>query len=241
MLENIATTFNEVLNHHLVTGNSGLLLLGISFLGGVISSISPCTLGILPLIISYIAGYGKNNVLQTFIQMLSFSFGLSFILSIVGIISVYLGKVFVALGGDIWVLIIASLILVLGLNLLGVLDIYYPQLIKKMPANSKNGLFIFPFIIGVFFALAATPCSTPILVSILGFASLSKSVVYSILLLFMFAMGQAVIIILAGVFTSMLVNMKKFAAISEIIIKTAGFILVLCALYIYQRVFSQFF
>lgn len=241
MLENLTVFFNNILSHGLSSFHASIFLLFIAFLGGIVSSLSPCTLGILPLIIGYVAGYGKNKPHQTFIQMLSFSLGLSFVLSLVGILSVYLGRVFTALGGDIWVLFIASLVLVLGLNLLGVLDIYFPQFIKKMPTNSKNGLFIFPFIIGMFFALASTPCSTPILVSILGFASLSDNVLYSILLLFVFALGQTVIMILAGMFTTVLLNFRKLASKTEIILKISGVILILCALYMYYRVFSQFF
>ncbi|MBE7705753.1 MAG: cytochrome c biogenesis protein CcdA [Cyanobacteria bacterium SIG30] len=240
MFEDFIIMCNNALNCQMALGANGAIILLISFFGGILSSLSPCTLSILPLVVSYVAGYGKKNTLHTFIQMLSFTLGLSFVLSIVGVVSVYLGRVFTALGGDIWVLFIASLILILGLNLLGAIDIYFPQIIKKMPINNKNGLFLFPFIIGAFFALASTPCSTPILISIMGFASLSDNVYYSILLLFAFAMGQGIIIILTGIFASLLVNAKKFVHLSEIIMKIAGIILIICAFLMYYKVFSQF-
>ncbi len=240
MLDDLILVCNNVLGCHLALGEGGIILLLVTFLGGIISSLSPCTLGILPLIISYIMGYSKKTPFETFIQLLSFSLGLSFVMSVVGIISAYIGRVFVAIGGDYWVLIIASLLVVLGLNLLGMLDLYFPQIIKKMPVNKTGGLFLFPFLIGMFFALASTPCSTPILVSIMGFASLSNNILYSMGLLFMFAMGQAVIIILLGVFTSALVNAKKMVFLNGIIMKLAGILFVLCGIYMYYRVFSQF-
>ena len=43
------------------------ILLLISFLGGILSSISPCSLGMLPLIIGYVGGYGDSNKFKTFI------------------------------------------------------------------------------------------------------------------------------------------------------------------------------
>ena len=58
------------------SGNNFILpiLLGVSFFAGVLSSISPCSLGMLPLIIGYVGGYSKESNKKLFIQMLSFSF-----------------------------------------------------------------------------------------------------------------------------------------------------------------------
>ena len=240
MLDDLILVCNNTLGCNLALGSGGIILLFATLLGGVISSLSPCTLGILPLIISYVAGYSKKTPFETFVQLLSFSLGLAFVMSVVGVISAYIGRVFVAAGGDYWVLIIASLLVVLGLNLLSVLDLHFPQFIKQMPVNKAGGLFAFPFLIGILFALASTPCSTPILVSIMGFASLSNNILYSMGLLFMFAMGQAVIIIVLGVFTSAIKNAKKLANLSGIIMKLAGVLFILCGIYMYYRVFSQF-
>lgn len=48
---------------------SMLILFGASFLGGLISSISPCSLSMLPLIIGYIGGYSDAKPLKTLVQM----------------------------------------------------------------------------------------------------------------------------------------------------------------------------
>ena len=56
------------------SGNHFILpfLLGVSFLAGVLSSLSPCSLGMLPLIIGYVGGYSKESNKKLFLQMLSF-------------------------------------------------------------------------------------------------------------------------------------------------------------------------
>lgn len=46
-----------------------------SFIGGVVASISPCSLSILPLIIGYVGGYSEQKPLKTFVQMIFFVIG----------------------------------------------------------------------------------------------------------------------------------------------------------------------
>lgn len=49
----------------LFTQNGSLLVLfALSFLGGLVASISPCSLAMLPIIIGYIGGYSKENRLK---------------------------------------------------------------------------------------------------------------------------------------------------------------------------------
>ena len=98
------------------SSQSVALFLMVSFLGGVLSSISPCSLGMIPLIVGYVGGYGDSNKFKTFIQLSSFVLGLAVVLSIIGIICALTGQVFVSFGGAYWVLFLASLILIFGLN-----------------------------------------------------------------------------------------------------------------------------
>lgn len=231
----------DIFTSYLQNGEFSLFVLLISFAGGVISSLSPCTLGILPIVTGYVIGYdNERKSFYTFIQMLSFVLGLSVILTAIGIICALSGKVFIAIGGNYWVLFMASLIMILGLNLVGVVEIPIPVIIKKMPKTKGKSLFIYPFILGVFFALASTPCSTPILAGIMSFATLSQNIMYSALLLLAFSLGQGVIIILAGIFSSLIKNMKSINKYSGLLMKAAGGLLILSSLFIFYKIFSPF-
>ncbi len=237
--------FIRELSLKIQTGEFSFMFLFIAFLGGVIASLSPCSLGILPIIAAYVGGYGDDSDskanLKNFIGLLSFVLGLSVVLTIIGIICALTGKVFASMLGPYWVLIIASLILVMGLNLLGVLELNLPAIVKKMPKQNGKGLFLYPFIVGAVFALATTPCSTPILASIMSFATLSKNLINAALMLFLFALGQGVIIILVGLSASFLKNAKKFSNFGEILLKVSGILLILSSIFIYFKVFSRFF
>lgn len=215
-----------------------ILIIG-SFLAGIIASLSPCSLGILPLIIGYVGGYSKESGKKLLIQMISFSLGLSSVLSIIGVICALSGRAFTSVASPVVMLIFASVILILGLNLIGILDIHFPAIIKKMPNNKKGGIFILPFFVGIVFALAASPCSSPLLVSIMALATVSKNILFSILLLFAFALGQCIIIITIAMFTSLLKHFNSFAKYSSILMKISGILLVLTSLYIYYIIFAH--
>ncbi len=57
----------------------------------------------------------------------------------------------------------------MGLKLTGVLDFELPVLIKEIPQGDSQSLFLYPMLLGAVFALAGTPCSTPILAGIMAF------------------------------------------------------------------------
>lgn len=237
MLEQISTNLAQ----YLQSSQSVILFLLISFLGGVLSSISPCSLGMIPLIVGYVGGYGDKDKFKTFIQLSSFVLGLACVLSVIGIICALSGKVFVSFGGAYWVLFLASLILIFGLNLLGLIELNLSPLVKKIPKGNSASLFIYPFAVGSLFAFAASPCSTPILAGIMSFATLSKNLFLAGLMLFCFSLGQGIIVVLAGLFASFLKGIRNFAPISEILMKISGFLLIFGAILIYIKVFSVFF
>ncbi len=214
------------------------ILLGVSFFAGILASLSPCSLGILPLIIGYVGGYSKESNKKLFIQMISFSFGLSLILSIIGVACAITGRAFTSIASPVVILIFASIIVILGLNLLGVIEIHFPAIVKKMPQNKGGGLFLFPFLVGTFFALASSPCSSPILASIMAVATVSTNILFSIALLFSFAIGQCVIVIFFAMFTSTLKHMNALAKYTSILMKISGVILILTGCYIYYSIFS---
>lgn len=228
------------LTHSLSGTHFSLIMLVVSFLGGLLASISPCSLAMLPIIVGYVGGYSEGNMAKTFLQMLFFVFGTSLVFSVIGILCAVTGKVFVSMAPVYFILVLASLLLVMGLNILGVLDFSLPVLIKEIPQSTGRNVVLYPILIGAVFAIAGTPCSTPILAGIMAFASMSTHIMYAVLMLFMFSLGQGLILVIAGVFTSSLKGLRGFSHISEILLKLSGVLLVLSSFYIYYKVFSPF-
>lgn len=227
-MENLTALFNSQ--------TSIYILFGAAFLGGLISSISPCSLSMLPLIIGYVGGYSKENPLKTLLQMIIFVIGSGVVFSVIGGICAFTGKLFV--GNPYFTLIVASIILIMGLKILEVIDFELPVIIKEIPQNNFNNEILYPLLLGAVFALIGTPCSTPILASIMGFASISAKVSQAVIMLFLFSIGQGLILIIAGFLTSKLKTGKNVYKVSEGILKFSGGLLVIVALYIFYKIFS---
>jgi cytochrome c-type biogenesis protein len=126
----------------------------------------------------------------------------------------------------------------MGLKILGVIEFELPTIIKEIPKNKLNNDFLYPLILGAVFALIGTPCSTPILASIMAFATIFAKISYAVIMLFLFSLGQGLILILAGFITSKLKNNNNFYKISENIMKISGFLLIFVALYIFYKIFG---
>ena len=217
-----------------------ILLFWLSFLGGLIASVSPCSLAMLPMIIGYIGGYSKEKPSRTLLQMIFFVLGTAIVFTIIGIICALTGKVFVSFAGGYFGLIIAAIVMIMGLKLVGFLDFELPVIIKEIPQNKAQSIYLYPILLGAVFALAGTPCSTPILAAIMAVASLSASLAQAVIMLFLFAIGQGLILILAGFLTSRLKNWKGFYKFSDMLLKISGVLLILASLYIYYKIFAPF-
>ncbi len=229
-MENLANLFTG--------SNSLIILFALSFLGGLVASISPCSLAMLPIIVGYVGGYGEAKPSKTLLQMLMFVLGTAIVFTVIGIICALTGKVFASFSGGYFGLILAGVILVMGLKLLGVLDFELPILVKEMPKSDGMNQYLYPILLGGVFALAGTPCSTPILAGIMAFASLSANIANAVVMLFLFALGQGLILVLAGVLTSKVKTMKNFYTISDLLLKASGVLLILASMYIYYKIFA---
>lgn len=222
------------------TGANTPILFLISFLGGIVASISPCSLAVIPLIMGYILGFSKQNAFKTAIQLFFFILGSAVIFSIIGILCAVTGRVFISIGGAYFMLLLASFVMVMGLKLLGILDFEMPVIIKQMPKNDGSNLILYPFIVGVFFSLAGTPCSTPILAAIMSFAALSNKIIVALMMLFLFSIGQGMIILIVGVGLSKFKSVNKIASFSDYLLKFSGLLLVCASIYIFYKIFAPY-
>ncbi len=104
-----------------------IVSLGIIFLAGLVTSLTPCMLSMLPITVGYIGGYESEGRLQAAAQSSWFALGLATTLAALGILATTIGKVYgqIGVGLPIFVSLVA---IAMGLNLLEILPIRFPTL-----------------------------------------------------------------------------------------------------------------
>lgn len=182
-----------------------LLAFGAVFLAGVLSSASPCVLATIPLVVGFVGGYSDGDRWKAFRYSLTFILGLSLTFTAFGAAAGLLGTMFGTLGGP-WYLIAGIIALVMGGQLMGLFEISLPI---KRDFKPKRGGLVGSFLLGLFFGVVSSPCATPVLVVLLTVVASKGQVMYGIALLFCYAIGHCLLMLLAGTFTGFVEGFVK--------------------------------
>src|SRR4030067_468780 len=204
----------ETLLNHLsqsLTENPLLAYLGV-FLGGILSSSSPCVLATIPLVIGYVGGYSEGDRRKAFLYSLTFILGLSITFTILGAIASLVGGLFGVISRA-WYFIVGWIAVVIGLNLIGLFEWSLPIPVHLQP---KQRGILGAFLLGIFFGIVSSPCATPVLALILTFVASKGEVAYGTSLLFVYALGHCALIFLAGAATGFVENFVKSKGISNL-------------------------
>ncbi|MBF2029376.1 MAG: sulfite exporter TauE/SafE family protein [Oscillatoriales cyanobacterium C42_A2020_001] len=215
-----------------------LLLISFAFLGGLVASISPCILSLLPVNLSYIGTREIHSRRDAFIKAISFVFGVVTILSILGLFSSFAGFVFVQFRGYFHAGV-GAVIVLMGLALAGYVKIPLPQQHWLQPpnppstethptwSNTLRSQCIGPYSVGLTFALVSSPCTSPVMVSVLTAAAATGSQLQSTLTMVSYALGYTAIIFLASLFTGLAKQTRGLLAHSDEIARFASIALLL--------------
>jgi cytochrome c-type biogenesis protein len=193
-------------------------LLPLAFGGGLIASVSPCILALLPVNLSYIGTLKPKSRRQALWNATSFVMGVISILSVFGLFSSVAGAVIVDWRGYIN-LGVGVLICLMGMSLAGLYHLPLPQN-KNLPSFDR------PYGVGLTFALVSSPCASPVLFAVLAAAAATGSPLWSTLAMVAYAIGYTAIIFAASLFTGVVTASRSILTKSETISKWSGLILI---------------
>lgn len=200
-----------------------ILVIGLSFVGGIVSSVLPCTIAMLPVLVGYVGGHTCQSKWEVFLQVFSFILGLSVVMTALGVIASLLGVTFGTLIGSGWYYLVGLIAIVMGLQLLNMIHLPLPQFISKLPEH-QAGKILAPFSLGVAFGIASSPCGTPFLAAILGFISQEKNLLLGGASLFFYALGQGALLLMVGMFTGFLKHMAVLRKVGGVVNKMSAFL-----------------
>ncbi|MDJ0569194.1 MAG: cytochrome c biogenesis protein CcdA [Pleurocapsa sp. MO_192.B19] len=178
-----------------------LVSVGVIFLAGLVTSLTPCMLSMLPITVGYIGGYESEGRLQAAAQSSWFALGLATTLAILGIVATSIGKVYGQIG--VGLPIVVSLVAIaMGLNLLEILPLRFPSLGATDWIGEDLPRGVRSYLLGLTFGLIASPCSTPVLATLLTWVATTQDLVVGGGLLIAYAIGYVTPLVIAGTFTA---------------------------------------
>ncbi len=162
----------------------------IAFLEGVITFLSPCLLPMLPVYISYFAG-GENDQKRTLRNAAGFVFGFTIVFVSMGAFAGSIGSL-LQKHQTIVNIVSGAIVVLLGLNFLGVFSIRALNTTKQMRIALDQSGFFRTVLFGIVFSIGWTPCVGTFLGSALMLASQRGSLAQGILMLVLYSAGLGI-------------------------------------------------
>ena len=100
----------------------------------------------------------------------------------------------------------------------------------RLPKHKKQN-YLSTFILGLVSGLIISPCLSPALAAILAYLVTKKNILYGMTLLFSFAYGMGLVLILIGTFSGILIGLPKSGRWLIYIKKLAAFIILFSGVY----------
>ncbi len=186
----------------LASGNLPTII-GVFLVAGLLLSLTPCVLPMMPILSAVIIGQGKVGRLRGFILALSYSQGMALVYTLLGVSAGLLGEGLAASLQNPWVLgSFSALMVLLSLSMFGVYELQMPAFIQshltKTSGKLQSGSLLGVFLMGVVSALIVGPCVSAPLAGALVYLSQTKDVVLGGVALYALACGMSLPLLLLG-------------------------------------------
>ncbi len=197
------------------------------FLGGVLTSFTPCVYPMIPITIAYIGGRSGESRLKGLSLSIFYVIGMAATYSALGAFAALTGKLFGAASTNpILYLIVANIFIFLGLSMLDVFALPIPSFLTSRQPGKKSGGYLGAFLVGLLAGTVAAPCTAPVLGVVLTYVAAEQNVLYGITLLFIFSIGLGTLLIIVGTFAGLMSSLPKTGTWSVVIKKFFGWLMI---------------
>lgn len=220
--------------------------IGLAFLAGLASFLSPCVFSLVPAYIGYLGGRAaggeatESNRFITFTHGLAFVLGFSLVFITLGVATSTLGRLlfdlrfFLSKVGGI-------VVIIFGLHMIGIFRLKfleYDTRVQQVP-DRKWG-YLSSALMGVFFSAGWAPCVGPVLGAILTLALNGGSVSTGVSLLSAYSAGLAIPFLIAALGVGWVsVTLRKYGKVMHYVEVAMGVILVIIGFMLFTGIFER--
>ena len=205
----------------------------LALLAGILTSVTPCSLSSVPLIIGYVGGVGEK---KAFAYSAVFSLGTAVTFVALGIIATSAGKL-MGTSSPIWYIILGVLMVLMALQTWEIFN-FIPSI--NLIFKSKKRGFIGAFLAGILGGIFSSPCSTPVLIALLAIVADKGNLIWGILLMLLYSIGHSALVMVAGTsigFVQKINNSEKYKKAAVILKFVMGTAILLIGFYMFWLAF----
>lgn len=199
-------------------------------IGGVITSVGPCNIAMIPLVMAFVGGQRDVGRKRSMLLSAAFAVGLAITLALLGVIAALVGGL-IGGGSRIWYYVLAAVFIVMGLQWMEVIALPLPDIAAKQREKINQRGVLGALLLGLASGLVASGCATPALAAILTLVMARGALVYGASLLLVYGLGRGVPIVLFGTFAGLIRLIPRMMAWSSRLERGAGGLMVVIGLY----------
>jgi len=199
-------------NPDLYIGGSLIAAYLAAYVGGVLTSFTPCIYPVIPITIAYIGARGSASKLGGLAVSLVYVLGMAVTYTALGGLAAFTGRLFGQLQSNPWMyFLVANICVLMGLSMLGLFTITVPvpRAIANFRMTGQDKGFGGSFLVGIVSGLVVSPCTTPVLAVLLSLIAAKQQIMFGMSLMFVFALGLGTLLIIIGTFAQALAGIPR--------------------------------
>lgn len=229
----IDTWLNQIAE---IIGSNPWLAPLLALLAGVLTSVTPCALSSIPLIIGYVGGTGERNIKKAFAYSAVFSVGTAVTFVALGIVATSAGKL-MGTSSPLWYMVLGVLMVLMALQTWDIFN-FIPSV--NLISKSKKKGYAGAFLAGILGGIFSSPCSTPVLVALLAIVAGEGNLLWGCLLMLLYSIGHSALVMAAGTsvgFVQKINSSEKYKNTATFLKTVMGAAILLIGLYMFWLAF----